>query len=96
MPKTKDGEQITWKEFMARWKKGIEGVSPLHQAKVQVRSTNISLIGIVGGMVMTAIHLKDYWWMFIILCGALGNVIVQRASLIQRRNLLIKLEEDAE
>ena len=47
MPTTKTGEVITWKEFMIRWKKGIEQISPLQKLINEARGTLITLIGFI-------------------------------------------------
>lgn len=88
----KGGEKITHQEFMKRWKKGIEGVTPFQQTKTQVRSTWIIIIGIVAGIVISIINIKTLWWLLIILCGALGNTAMQLLGLVQKRNMLKQLE----
>ncbi|KKN22721.1 hypothetical protein LCGC14_0912230 [marine sediment metagenome] len=90
------GETITGKEYLSRWKQGIQKVGILHQTKIQVRSTWIIIIGILAGLVISAINFKTLWWLFIILCGALGNTSVQLISLIQKKNLLDSLEGGGE
>ena len=90
--KTPSGEEITMKEFLSRWKKGIMKVGITSQTKIQVRSTWIIVIGILAGMVISLINFKTLWWLFIILTGALGNTGVQLISLIQKKNLLNSLQ----
>lgn len=51
MPTTKDGEKITWKEALGRWKKGIENITPLQKLQNEKRSTLINLIGFVVGLI---------------------------------------------
>ena len=86
------GETITGKEYLSRWKQGIQKVDILYQTKIQVRSTWIIILGILAGLVISAINFKTLWWLFIILLGALGNTAVQLISLIQKKNLLYSLE----
>jgi len=90
------GETITGKEYLSRWKQGIQKVDILYQTKIQVRSTWIIILGILAGLVISAINFKTLWWLFIILCGALGNTSVQLISLIQKKNLLDSLEGGGE
>ncbi len=90
--KIPSGEEITGKEYMKRWKKGIMKVGMLSQTKIQVRSTWIIVVGIVGGLIISAINIKTLWWLVLILLGALGNTIMQLIALIQKRNLLDNLE----
>jgi len=91
MPKTKLGEQISWKEFFARWKKGIDGVTPLQQTNIQVYSTIIMLVGIVAGIVITLFAIKSLWWLCLVLTGALGNTSVSLLGLWQKKNVLKRL-----
>ena len=93
MPRTRDGELITWKEFMKRWKQGIEGVSVLQQTKSQLTSTRIILVGIVAGLVITLMAAKTLWWLAIILFGALFNTLVQYLGVWQKKQMLQRLEE---
>ena len=93
MPTTKTGEKITWKEFMRRWKKGIEGITPLQQVKSQVWGTNIILLGLILGIIASAFAFKKLWWVEIILIGALFNTIIQWIGLWQKRKLLESFED---
>ena len=47
MPITKDGEVITWGEFMQKWKHGIENLTPLQKITNELRGTFITLIGFI-------------------------------------------------
>src|SRR3990167_8143996 len=93
MPTTKTGEKITWKEFMRRWKKGIEGITPLQQVKSQVWGTNIILLGLILGIIASAFAFKKLWLVEIILIGALFNTIIQWIGLWQKRKLLESFED---
>ena len=86
--KDKEGNELTFKEFMARWKSGIESVNPLQQTKMQIWSTLIILIGIICGIIMTALAFKSAWWLTIILVGALFNTSIQFLGLWQKKKLL--------
>ncbi len=77
---------------MKRWKRGIEGVTPYQQVKVQIRSTWITILGIIGGIIISIIAAKNLWWLLIILCGAMGNTLISLLALVQKRNLLKQLE----
>jgi len=55
---------------------------------MQVYSTWIILIGILCGIVMTALAFKNVWWLTIILIGALFNTSIQMLGLIQKKRLL--------
>ena len=47
MPTTRSGEVITWKEFMHRWKKGIENLTPIQKTKNDIVSTLVILVGFI-------------------------------------------------
>ncbi len=96
MPKTKDGEKITWKEFMGRWGEGIEEITPIQKIKTQIIGTRISLVGIFLGICVTLYGWENLWWVAIILIGALINTGVQYLGIVQQRNTLLKHEEDCE
>jgi hypothetical protein len=81
------------KEFFARWKQGIEGITPLQQAKGTYNSTWISILGIILGIVVTIIWIKTMWWLLIILVGALGNTLIMQLSNWQKIQLLKKMED---
>jgi len=86
--KDKEGKKLTFKEFMQRWKEGIESVDALAQTKMQIWSSIIMVTGIVCGIVVSLFAFKVMWWVFIILVAALGNVAVQLLSLWQKKKLL--------
>ena len=95
MPKTKDGEKITWKEFVSRWKKGIEGITDEQRLKAQLSGINIQMLGVFFGLVVTGLALETLWWVFIILFGAFIVVLTQRMGIKQQLNLLKKLNKQS-
>jgi len=86
--KDKDGKEVGRKEFMERWKKGMQGVTPLQQTEVQIRSTWIMIAGIIAGIIVAIVAIKTAWWLLIILVGALGNTAIQQLGLWQKKVLL--------
>ena len=78
---------------MERWKKGIEQVTPLQQAKAQFKSTIIMLIGILTGIIITISQFKKLWWVMLILCGAFGVTSIQLLGLFQKKRALQKFDE---
>ena len=86
-----------WKEFIKRWKAGIESTTPLQQAKAQVLFTNITLIGIALGFAASIYGAKNLWWLAIILGAAFGNTYIGLIAIKQKIKLLkqfeVKLEE---
>ena len=93
MPKDKEGNKITWKEFGRRWKEGINGITQLQQTKMQLQSIYIIIIGILFGITICFLNIKNLWWLSIILIGGLYNSGVQLISLYQKINFLKYVEE---
>lgn len=91
--KDKQGNKLTFKEFMNRWKQGIEGITPLQQARIQLRGTQITLLGILFGIIVTFLALKTLWWVLIILIGALTNTIAQWIGIYQKKLVFERIEE---
>jgi len=91
--KDKEGNKLTFKEFMKRWGKGIEGITPLQKLKTQVTGTKIMLVGLIAGLVVSIIGWKKLWWVGIILIGALFNTGVQYLGLVQQKKLLEGIEK---
>lgn len=86
--KTPKGEWLTFKEFMERWKKGIEGLTPLQTTKTQFHSTKLVLLGIILGMIFSLLDFKRLFWLFIILLGSLGITLSQMVVLWQKKKAL--------
>lgn len=85
-----DGNKISYKQFMARWKDGLKGITPYQQTKMQLNSTYIMLIGILCGFVITLFNLKNLWWLTIILGAAFFNTGTAALGLWQKK---VALEE---
>jgi hypothetical protein len=91
--KDKNGKWIDRKEFMSRWKSGINKVTPLQQVKSQLIFSMITLIGIVCGIVVSIIAIKTLWWLGIILLAAFGNTIIGVIGLYQKYIQLDKINK---
>ena len=91
--KDKDGKKLTFKEFMARWKQGIEGITPLQQVKGQLNSTYIMLIGISCGFVISLFGFKNLWWLSIILGAAFFNTLISALGLFQKKIALERIDD---
>ena len=92
MPHDKEGNKLTWKEFMQRWKKGIAGVTALQQVKMQMNSMYIITIGLFLGLIISLIGYKDLWWLGIILAGGLFNTGVMMIGVYQKKMALERME----
>jgi len=94
--KDKVGNKLTFKEFITKWKSGIEGITPLQKIKTQIGGTRIMLIGLFLGLCVSIYGWKNLWWVGIILIGALLNTGVQYLGLKQQKRLLDNLEKQFE
>jgi len=91
--KDKSGKEVSFKEFMQRWKKGMQGVTQYQQVKMQLNSTYIMLIGILCGFIITCLDLGNLWWLSIILGAAFFNTGVSALGLWQRKIALGAFED---
>lgn len=91
--KDKAGNKLTFKEFMGRWKKGMQGITQYQQVKMQLNSTYIMLMGILCGFVITFLDLGNLWWLSIILGAAFFNTGVSALGLWQRKIALGAFED---
>ena len=90
--KDKQGNELTFKEFMDRWKKGVEGITPLQQTKATISGTYITLAGIVLGIIASIIAFKVMWWVVVILIGAFIITFMQLVGLWQKMRLFKMME----
>lgn len=93
MPRTKAGEQISWREFMKRWKDGINKVTPMQQIEIQVKFTWLTVIGLILGLAVTIWKWQTFWWVAIILLAGLGNTAVTMIGMYQKLWAFRMIEE---
>lgn len=86
--KDKEGNEITFSEFLVKWKQGIKNIPPLKQTQIQIRSTQITLLGIFLGIIMCCFSIKNLWWLLIILCGAFFNTWISIIGMKQKEKQL--------
>ena len=94
--KDKAGKELSFKEFMARWKEGIEGITQLQQLKGQLNSTYLILFGISAGFIITLFTLDTLWWLSVILGAAFFNTGIQALGLWQKKKVFERLESSVE
>lgn len=80
------------KEFISRWKGGIEMVTPLQRTKVDLVSYSIIVIGMILGIIVN-IRAK-VWWLVIVLSGSLCLVAMTYLGAIQKYRMLNKFEQE--
>ena len=80
--KDKQGNKLTPKQFLSRWKEGVEGTTPLQQTKISLWSFLPLFGGITWGLVTT--FLGRTYWLTLILCGSLPLTSIQFLSTWQK------------
>jgi len=93
MPKDKEGNYLTWKEFMQRWKKGIAEMTPLQQSRIIYHNTWLMLFGILAGAFFSLFNLRDLWWLTIILVAAFVNTVVVQIGNYQKYTIHRRIEK---
>jgi hypothetical protein len=90
--KDKSGKQLTGKEFLERWKQGMQKITELQQLKITYKNNWIIIIGLIAGIVASSFAFKTLWWLIIVLVGALFNSLVAQLGTWQK----IKVQEAIE
>lgn len=95
--KDKQGNKLTVKEYIARWKKGIDGITPLQRVKSNIQGTSIMLIGQILGLIVVLLSYPKLsgwtiFWLSLVLFGTAINSTVQLMALIQSKRLFQTLE----
>jgi len=90
--KDKQGNKLTFKEFIEKWKSGIEEITLTQKTNTQILGLKIMLLGLFLGLIMSLIRYKTMWWVSIILIGGLINTFIQYISLIQQKKAFENLE----
>lgn len=94
--KDNEGNELSFNEFISRWKRGIEGLTPLQKLKTQLHGTILILIGINIGIVISLFAFQVMWWLTIILVGALFNTFIQYVNQKEQIKLLETIEKQLE
>jgi len=90
--KDKQGNKLTFKEFIERWKEGIEGITPKQKLKSQISGTKITLIGLLCGLCITLYNYKTLWWIALILTGGFIVTWVQYIGFKQQYKAIETIE----
>lgn len=80
--KARDGSELNFKQFMRRWRKGIEGITPIQQTKTTLWSYPLVIGGVVTGIIIML--LRREWWLVAILVGSLPMTLMGILSTWQR------------
>jgi len=80
--KDRKGNKLSFKQFMKRWKTGVEGTTPLQQTTISLWGFPFIFGGIFTGLVIMTLR-KEYW-LILILAGSLPITSMQLLSLWQK------------
>lgn len=88
--KDKKGNKLTAKEFVQRWKEGIERVTPLQQTQNQINGFILVLVGELWGIYYSILA----WnlWLSTMLIGGFMITKAQLTGTYQKKLILKKLE----
>ena len=89
--KDREGNKLTFKQFLKRFKQGVSGISPLQQTK----TTLWSMIPIFGGLLWgaTATFFLGTYWLTLILTASLPITTMQFISTLQKYWNFKKIEQ---
>ena len=88
----KEGKKLSFKEFMARWRSGIQAVTPLQSTRSQLMFSYIVLVGLIGGIIVSLLAWKTLWWLVITLIGTLGIQVLGLIGTYQKYVILKNIE----
>jgi len=93
--KSRDGSELTIKEFFKNWGKGIEGLTNLQQVKTQMLGTWIVITGVSSGIIINVLtRIKNQWeWITVVLAGSLIITLTSMVGLYQRYKILKRVED---
>lgn len=94
--KDKAGNYLTFKQYMQRWRSGIENVTPLQQVNIQIKGTYIIILGLCCGIFITCLNIKSLWWLTLILVGGLFNTVIQWVGLYQKKMVFKRIYDNQE
>lgn len=89
--KSKSGEELKFKEFLSRWKDGMEGITPLQQTRTTLWSFFPLVFGVMWGLVVTL--MSGTYWMSLILGATLPITSIQVLSTWQKYRRLKLIHE---
>ena len=89
--KAKDGSELTFKQFLKRYKEGVVNITPLQQTKTTLWSFIPIFAGLIWGV--TVMSIAGTWWMVLILGGSLPIISVQFIGNLQKYSALKRVKE---
>ena len=98
--KDKAGKEITFKEFIQRWKEGIINITPIQKLTNEIRGAFITLLGfILSFIAIIFLREKIGWLAYGLILIFLGNIIttfLKWNSLKQQLIYFKRMEEESE
>ena len=88
---TRNGDELSFKEFLTYWKNGIEGTTPLQQTKIILWCMIPIIAGIIMGIVVSSF--SKMWWIVLILIGSLPITLIQLLATWQKYKIQKKVDE---
>jgi len=88
--KDKQGNKVNGKEFMQRWKQGIQEITPLQSTSISLWSSIWVLIGIILGIIIC--WMQELYWVVLILWGSLFLSVMSFIGIWQKYNVLKTME----
>jgi len=89
--KDKLGNELTPKEFMQRWKGGIQAVTPSQINNLNIIGNVMIIVGILIGIYAT--YITHTWWLVVILVGSLFLSAMSFLGYIQRYYIFKELNK---
>lgn len=91
MIKDKQGKEYTFKEFLKKWKQGMNEITPVQQLRSNNLGYYLIFLGEIVGFI-TSVWMKQ-WWLLIILIGSVILTAVAYIGNWQQLQLMLKQEE---
>lgn len=89
--KDKEGNKLSFRQFLGRWKDGVSRATPLQQTRIMLWSFIPVFAGVIWGIVIT--FMAGTYWMTLILAGSLPLVSVNFLGTYQRLYSLKKVDK---
>jgi len=80
--KDREGKELSFKEFLIRWKNGVVNITPLQQTKTSLWSMLPIFFGMLWGITVTFIG--GVYWMTLILTFSLPLMFINFIGMYQR------------
>jgi predicted membrane channel-forming protein YqfA (hemolysin III family) len=95
--KDKSGNKISAKEFMSRWKEGMQNLTPIQRTKNDLASTWIILIGFIASIIALIFFNKTFglvtYGIIIIFIGSIYSNVIKLFSLQGQYKIYKNIEE---